>query len=288
MGNKQIIKIEKTVYPRINSVKKTSGKLRVAAYARVSKEKDNQVHSLFAQRQHYTDLINNNKEWEFAGLFADEGISGTSVRKHIAFQEMIEKAEHGKIDFIVTKSISRFARNTVDTLTAIRMLKSIGVGVWFEKENIDSLDAKGEFIITLMSSLAQEESRSISENCIWGQRKRFSDGKATVPFQRFMGNDIGPNGEFVVNVEQAKVVRAMFAMVVIGMPFGKIKKRLNQLVIKTPTGKEWGHSTVTSILKNEKYKGDALLQKTFTSDFLTKKKKKNEGELPQYYVENHH
>ena len=139
-----------------------------------------------------------------------------------------------------------------------------------------------------MSSLAQEESRSISENIVWEQRKRFADGRATAPFGRFMGYDMGKNGEFVVNEEQAKVVRAMFAMAVLGMPIGKIRKHLNQLGIKTPANKEWGYTTVASIIKNEKYKGDALLQKTFTSDFLTKSKQKNEGELPQYYVENHH
>lgn len=288
MANKEIIKIEPTLYPKIKSAVKKHGKLKVAAYARVSTEKDNQAHSLIAQKEHYTKIIQANDDWEFAGLFADEGISGTSFKKRVAFQEMIEKAKNGEVEYIITKAISRFARNTVDTLTTVRMLKSIGVGVWFEKEGIDTFDSKGEFVITLMSSLAQEESRSISENIVWGQRKRFADGKATAPFSRFLGYDMGKNGEFVVNEEQAKVVRAMFAMAVLGMPYGRIQQRLNQLGILTATGKKFGYSTVTSILKNEKYKGDALLQKTFTADFLTKRKKKNEGELPQYYVEGHH
>lgn len=277
MANKEIIKIEPTLYPKIKYGDKKRGKLKVAACARVSTEKDNQTHSLIAQKEHYTKVIQ-----------ANEGLSGTSFRKRVAFQEMIEKVKSGEVEYIITKSISRFARNTLDTLTTIRMLKSIGVGVWFEKEGIDTLDAKGEFVLTLMSSLTQEESRSISENIVWGQRKRFTDGKATAPFGRFMGYDMGPNGEFVVNEEQAKAIKAMFAMAVVGMPLGKIRKHLNQLGIKTPADKEWGYTTVASIIKNEKYKGDALLQKTFTSDFLTKSKKKNEGELPQHYVENHH
>lgn len=192
MANKEIIKIEPTLYPKIKSAHKKQGKLKVAAYARVSTEKDNQTHSLIAQKEHYTKVIQSNEDWEFAGLFADEGLSGTPFRKRVAFQEMIEKAKSGEVEYIITKSISRLTRNTVDTLTTIRMIKAIDVGVWFEKEGIDTLDAKGEFVITLMSSLAQEESRSISENCTWGQRKCFVDGKATVPFRRFMGYDMSP------------------------------------------------------------------------------------------------
>ena len=201
---------------------------------------------------------------------------------------MIEDALAGNIDLIITKSISRFARNTVDTLTVIRQLKKADVAVWFEKEDINTLDAKGEFLITLMSSLAQEESRSISENCTWGQRKRYADGKATVPFQRFLGYDRGPQGEFVVNEKEARIVRAIYGMAVLGFSVGKIKNKLNDLTIPSPAKKMWGIKTIYGILSNEKYKGDALLQKTFTVDYLTKKTKKNEGELPKYYVEDHH
>lgn len=289
MANKEIIKIEPTVYPKITSVINKRGKLKVAAYARVSTEKDNQTNSLIAQKEHYTKLIKDNEEWEFAGLFADEGISGTSFKKRVAFQEMIEKAKSGEVEYIITKSISRFARNTVDTLTTIRMLKSIGVGVWFEKEGLDTLDAKGEFVITLMSSLAQEESRSISENCTWGVRKQFAKGVARMPFSSVMGFKRGLNGEFLVDEKEAKVVRAMFAMAVIGMTQAEIKKKLNDLGITTAYGNKWNTtSTIKDMLTNEKYIGDALLQKTYTADFLTKQKKKNEGELPQYYIEGHH
>lgn len=289
MANKEIIKIEPTVYPKIKSVSKKQGKLKVAAYARVSTEKDNQTNSLIAQKEHYSKLIKDNEEWEFAGLFADEGISGTSFKKRVAFQEMIEKAKKGEVEYIITKSISRFARNTVDTLTTIRMLKSLGVGVWFEKEGVDTLDAKGEFVITLMSSLAQEESRSISENCMWGVRKQFAKGVARMPFSSVLGFKRGLNGEFLVDDKEAKIVRAMFAMAVIEMTQAEIKMKLNGLGITTAYGNKWNTtSTIKDMLTNEKYIGDALLQKTYTADFLTKQKKKNEDELPQYYVEGHH
>ncbi|GFH40273.1 recombinase family protein [Lactococcus insecticola] len=285
--HKEVVKIEGTDFPKL--ITKNQGRIRVAAYARVSTEKDAQQNSLKAQKSYYIDLIDNNPKWEFAGLYADEGISGTSFGRRTAFNAMIANAKAGFIDMIVTKSISRFARNTVDTLTIIRELKSIGVAVWFEKESIDTLDAKGEFIITLLSSLAQEESRSISENCTWGQRKRFSDGKATVPFARFIGYNRGRNGEFIVNEEQAVTVRAIYAMYIIGFPISAIKQKLEALRIPSPGDKEnWNIGNIQSILRNEKYKGDALLQKTYTVDFLTKRKKKNEGELPQYYVSEHH
>ncbi|ERK34949.1 hypothetical protein I131_13370 [Enterococcus faecium CRL1879] len=287
--NKEVIKINAHRYPKMKEVQQKTGKLRVAAYARVSTELDNQTHSLIAQKRYYSKLIKENEDWEFAGLFADEGLSGTSFNKRFAFLEMVEKAEQGEIDFIITKSISRFARNTVDTLTTTRKLKALGVGIWFEKENVNTLDSKGEFIITLMSSLAQEESRSISENVTWGQRKRFAYGKATMPFSRCMGYDRGPNGEFVVNQEQAKVVKAMFAMAILGMTTAEIKKKLNDLGIPTAQGNKWDvTSGIKNILLNEKYVGDALLQKSFTVDYLSKKKKKNEGELPKYYVRDHH
>lgn len=193
------------------------------------------------------------------------------------------------IDLIVTKSVSRFARNTVDSLTTVRNLKEKGVEIYFEKENIWTHDSKGELLITIMSSLAQEESRSISENCTWGQRKRFADGKVTVPFSRFLGYDRGDDGNLVINDEQAAVVRRIFGMFLQGVsPYG-IAERLTADGIPSPGGKgKWNPNAVRSILRNEKYKGDALLQKSYTVDFLTKKKKFNEGEIPQYYVENNH
>lgn len=202
---------------------------------------------------------------------------------------MLANCEAGKIDIILTKSVSRFARNTVDSLTTIRKLKEHGVECYFEKENIWTFDGKGELLITIMSSIAQEESRSISENCTWGQRKRFADGKVTVPFHRFLGDDRGPNGELIVNPKEAKTVQRIYRLFLHGLTYNGIAKQLTSDGIKTPGGKDnWSISTVKSILGNEKYKGDGLLQKTFTVDYLTKKTKVNEGEISQYYVEGDH
>jgi len=185
--------------------------LKVAAYARVSTDHEDQQTSLAAQTDYYWQMINSHPGWEMVKIYADEGISGLSAKSRPAFQEMMEACEKGEIDLILTKSISRFARNTVDSITAIRKLKERGIGVFFEKENIYSLDSKGEFILTLMSSLAQEESRSISENVTWGHRKRFADGKSSLAYSRFLGYDKGPNKyEMVVNEEQAVIVRRIF------------------------------------------------------------------------------
>ena len=193
------------------------------------------------------------------------------------------------MDLIVTKSISRFARNTVDSLTTVRKLKDAGVEVYFEKENIWTLDSKGELLITIMSSLAQEESRSISENVTWGQRKRFADGKVSIPYGQFLGYRKGKDGLPEIVSEQAEIVRSIYRMCIEGMSTNAIAKHLSQQGIPTPAGKQvWQRATVESILRNEKYKGAALLQKKFTVDFLQKKMKVNEGEVPQYYVEHSH
>jgi len=220
---------------------------------------------------------------------ADEGISATSTTKRSGFNKMVEDALAGRIDLIITKSVSRFARNTVDSLTTIRKLKEHKVECYFEKENIWTFDSKGELLITIMSSLAQEESRSISENCTWGMRKRFADGKVTVPFKRFLGYDRGEDGNLVINEEQAKIVRRIYGLFLQGRSPYQIAKLLTAEGVPTPGGKRvWGKAVVQSILTNEKYKGDALLQKVYTVDFLSKKKKINEGEVPQYYVEGNH
>lgn len=264
-------------------------KRRVAAYARVSTDSEEQSTSYEAQVDYYTKYIKSRNDWEFVKVYADEGITGTNTKDRVAFKEMVKDALDGKIDLIITKSVSRFARNTVDTLTTVRKLKEKHVEVWFEKENIQTLDSKGELLITIMSSLAQEESRSISENCTWGQRKRFSDGKVTVPFKRFLGYDRGEDGNLVLNPEEAKVIRLLYGLFLEGRSCYGVAKELTARGIKTPGGKDnWSAGTVLGILRNEKYKGDALLQKSFTVDFLTKKKKKNEGEIPQYYVKNNH
>lgn len=264
-------------------------KRRTAAYARVSTDSEEQLTSYTAQVDYYTNYIRGRDDWEFVGVYTDEGITGTNTKHREGFKRMVADALVGKIDLIVTKSVSRFARNTVDSLTTVRQLKKKGVEIYFEKENIWTLDSKGELLITIISSLAQEESRSISDNCTWGQRKRFADGKVTVPFNRFLGYDRGPDGNLVVNPEEAVTIRRIYSMFLQGMsPYG-IATKLTADGIKSPGGKEkWNAGAVHSILTNEKYKGDALLQKSYTVDFLTKKKKINEGEIPQYYVEGNH
>lgn len=264
-------------------------KRRVAAYARVSTDHEEQLTSYEAQVSYYTDYIKEHADWEFVKVYADEGLSGCSTAKREGFRQMVADALAGRLDLIITKSVSRFARNTVDSLSTIRELKEHNVECFFEKENIWTFDGRGELLISIMSSLAQEESRSISENVIWGQRKRMADGKPNVPFGRFLGYDKGPGGKLVVNEAEAEIVREIYSLFLTGLTPHTIAKRLTERGIKTPAGKDkWHSNTVKSILTNEKYKGDALLQKTYTSDFLTKKKKINHGEIPMYYVEGSH
>lgn len=283
-----------TVIPAVevfvpSNIENNSRLKRVAAYARVSTENEEQLSSYEAQVDHYTRYIKANAEWEFVEVYADEGISATSTKKRDGFNRMITDALEGKIDLIITKSVSRFARNTVDTLTTVRKLKDKGVEVYFEKENIYTLDSKGELLITIMSSLAQEESRSISENVTWGQRKRFADGKVSLPYKQFLGYEKGEDGLPKIVESEAETVRLIYKLFLEGKSTSWIAKYLTENKIPSPAGKyKWQETTVRSILKNEKYKGDAILQKSFTVDFLTKKKKINEGEIPQYYVENSH
>lgn len=264
-------------------------KRKVAAYARVSTDSDEQFTSYEAQIDYYTQYIKARDDWEFIQVYTDEGITGTSTKHREGFKQMVADALEGKIDLIVTKSVSRFARNTVDSLTTIRQLKDKGVECFFEKENIWTFDGKGELLITIMSSLAQEESRSISENCTWGQRKRMADGRVSVPFDHFLGYERGENGELVINEEQAKTVRLIYDLFLQGLTPHTIANRLTAMGILTPRRKaKWNQGTVRSILTNEKYKGDALMQKCYTADFLTKKQVPNNGVLPQYYVEGDH
>jgi len=286
---KKVIKIPARVNKFTATPIGTTKKRRVAAYARVSTDHEEQLNSYEAQVDYYTNYIKNREDWEFVSVYADEGITGTSIKKRAGFSKMVDDALAGHIDLIVTKSVSRFARNTVDSLTTIRKLKESGVEVYFEEQNIYTFDSSGELLITIMSSLAQEEARSISENTTWGQRKRFADGKVMVPFGRFLGYERGENGELVVNEEQAEVVRRIYGLFLQGRSPYSIAKQLTAEGVPTPGGKtNWCSATVRSILTNEKYKGDALLQKVFTTDFLTKKKKVNEGEVPQYYIEGNH
>lgn len=264
-------------------------KLRVAAYARVSTEQDEQQSSYAAQVDFYTRYIQSNPNWKFVSVFADEGITGTNTKKRDGFNLMIQKALNGEIDLILTKSISRFARNTVDTLQTVRELKAAGVEVIFEKENLHTFDPKCEVMLTIMSSLAQEESRSISENIRWSKQKNMRDGKVTMAYSHFLGYRKGEDGRPEIVEEEAEIVRQIYSMFLSGKTIRHIAEHLTRQGIPTPSGKvKWSVSTVKSILTNEKYKGDALLQKTYTVDYLTKEVRKNDGTMAQYLVENSH
>ena len=289
MAAKNVTVIPATISQRTRKTTEARTRRRVAGYARVSTDSDEQFTSYEAQVDYYTQFIKNNPEWEFVKVYTDEGISGTNTKKREGFNQMVTDAVSGKIDLIITKSVSRFARNTVDSLTTIRKLKEKGVEVFFEKENIWTFDSKGELLLTIMSSLAQEESRSISENITWGKRKQFADGKVSLPYKQFLGYRKGANGLPEIVPEEAEIVRLIYRMFMEGKSQSYIARYLMDNNIPSPSGKKtWQVSTVESILTNEKYKGDARLQKTFTTDYLTKKMKVNEGEVPQYYVENSH
>lgn len=264
-------------------------KRKVAGYARVSTDKDEQQNSYEAQVGYYTDYIKRNPEWEFVEVYTDSGITGTSTKNREGFKRMIADALDGKIDLILTKSVSRFARNTVDSLTTIRQLKEKGIEVYFEKENIWTLDSKGELLLTIMSSLAQEESRSISKNVTWGKRKSMADGKVTFAYGNFLGYDMGSDGNLFIVEEQAKIVHRIYDEFLAGKTTYTIAADLTADSIPTPMKKKnWQESTVRSILQNVKYKGDSILQRTYVADFLTKKVKVNHGELPQYYISKNH
>lgn len=289
MANKKITVIQPTKPLHSSDFQSYSKRRLVAAYARVSTDHEEQESSFEAQVSYYEQKIKANPAWQFVEVYSDEGITGTSMKKRDGFNRMIKDALAGKIDLILTKSVSRFARNTVDSLTTVRKLKDKGVEVFFEKENIYTLDSKGELLITIMSSLAQEEARSISENTAWGHRKRFADGKFSLAYSTFLGYDKGPDGELVINEEQAVIVRRIYDDYLAGLSPYTIAKRLTEDGIETPAHKTvWQASTVYSILKNEKYYGAAILQKCITTDFLSKKQIKNTGQLPQYYIANDH
>ncbi|MCL2512355.1 MAG: recombinase family protein [Oscillospiraceae bacterium] len=277
-----------TINYRNNNVA-AARKRRTAGYARVSTDKDEQESSFEAQVDYYTDYIKKRDDYEFIEIYTDEGLSATSTAKREGFKRMIADALDGRLDLIITKSVSRFARNTVDTLTTVRKLKEKGVEVYFQKENIYTMDSKGELLITIMSSLAQEESRSISENVTWGQRKRMADGKISLPYSQFLGYKKGKNDLPEIVEEEAVTVRFIYRLFLEGKTPHGIAARLTTESIPTPSGKErWLQGTVKSILSNEKYMGCALLQKGYTEDFLTKKRRKNNGEMPQFWVDNSH
>ena len=263
--------------------------LRVAAYCRVSTELEEQQNSYQVQIAYYTDLINKKKEWTLAGIFADEGISGTQTKKRTEFNRMIRMCRNKKIDLVITKSISRFARNTVDCIEYVRQLKDLGIGVIFEKENINTLTMTSEFMIALYGSFAQAESESISKNVSWGKEKAYREGKVQFQYKHLLGYKKGADGKPEIIPEEAETVKLIYTMFLDGHSMKNIALILHVKGIHTKTGStEWRTNTITRILQNEKYVGDALLQKTFTSDCITHKVVKNHGERPMYLVTNHH
>lgn len=264
--------------------------IRVAAYCRVSTGDESQQTSYTTQKAFYKDLITRKPGWIFAGIYADEAKSGTNREHREEFNRMIKDAMDGKLDYIVTKSISRFARNTIDSLTCTRELRKLKppVGIYFEKENIDTLDAKGELILTILSALAQDESRSISDNIRWSIQKKFQSGVSHINLKRMLGYELGANKQWVIVPEQAEIIRYIFDRFVKGQTANKIALELNQMEKFTVNGKKWSASSILIVLRNEKYVGDIEMQKTITKDFLTHRSSINKGEAPRYYVKNHH
>ncbi|RGK78572.1 recombinase family protein [Enterocloster bolteae] len=262
-------------------------KLRVAAYCRVSTELEQQQSSYDIQIEYYTRHIMQNPNWIFAGVFADDGRSATNTFRRDDFNQLMDQCLKGKVDMVITKSISRFARNTVDCISWVRKLKEKNVAVYFEKENLNTLDDSTEMILTILSSQAQEESRAISTNVKWGYARKFEKGESTR--QRSYGFRKAPTGEMCIVEEEAAVIRNMARWFLGGDSLERIKHRLEDAGIETTTGKKtWSTGTIYNILTNEKIMGDVLLQKTFTADYLTKRRVKNSGQQKQYYVKNHH
>lgn len=262
---------------------------RVAAYCRVSTEQEEQLGSFANQVAYYTEYIREKQEYQLAGIFADEGISGTGTRRRTGFRNMIAACEAGEVDLVITKSISRFARNTRDCLHYARHLKSLGIPVIFEKEGINTMDSSGELLFTILSSLAQEESRNISENTRWGIRSRFQQGIPHINTESFMGYDKDENGHLTVNQAQAEVVKRIFREFLEGWQPSEIARSLNQEKIPGVHGQaRWAAVSILRMLQNEKYKGDVHMQKYYVRDFLTKELGKNDGRLTSYYLENNH
>ena len=262
----------------------TEKKLRVAAYARVSTSSDEQLISLDAQKNHYEVLIRSHKDWEFAGLYFDEGISGTKMAKRDGLLALLDDCEKGLIDYIIVKSISRFSRNTVDSIETVRRLCDMGIYIFFEKENIDTGKMEGELLLSILSSLAESESHSISENEIWSIQKRFRNGTFKISYPPYGYDYI--DGDMVVNPEQSKVVKRIFDMVLSGSSTSQIAKALNAKGIPTRRGGSWTSTTINGMIRNEKYTGDVLFQKSYSDEQFTRHR--NNGERDQYFVANHH
>lgn len=262
---------------------------RVAAYCRVSTDKEEQEHSFETQKEMYTEMIMMKPNWQMAGIYADEGITGTIAKKRPGFMKMIDDCKKGKIDMIITKSVSRFSRNNLDCLLYMRELKELGIPIIFEKEGINTMQVSSELLITLFSGLSQAESESISMNVKIGIRQSLKNGNVRFSYNSFLGYRKGADGKPEIVPEEAEIIKRIYAEYLAGRSLKDIAAGLTSDKILTPQGKsKWYDKCVLSILRNEKYKGDALLQKTYIADCISKKCKKNNGELPMYYVENNH
>ena len=262
--------------------------LRTVAYCRVSKQDASQDHSIEAQIDYYRNYISKRIRWQYAGTYFDKA-SGLRNDKRQGFQAMLQACRNGEINQIITKSISRFGRNTVDVLKTLRELKGMNIGVYFEVENLDSLDSGQYLMIELIASIAQDESKNRSENIKWGMRHSMSRGNIILNDTNFLGYKKNPNGDLIIVEDEAETVRIIFSLFLQGYGYRKIKKHLEKHHIKTVTGKDiWSTSTIDRILSNEKYTGNVLLQKTYVEDYLSRKQIINDGKIGQYLIENNH
>ena len=275
----ELIKIEPAIFEQ--------RRLRVCAYARVSTDGLKQEDSLENQRITYEQIIKNNPDYDFVDVYTDQGISGTNENRP-EFQRMLNDCREGKIDLIITKSISRFARNTITVIKYARELKELGIGIIFEENNINTLSADGELMLTVLASFAQEESRSMSENNKWTIKKKFERGEGMINTTRFMGYDKDENGELIINEQEAKIVRRIYDMYISGMGCHRIAKKLNEEGIATVTGAQWYSGTIKEMLRNEKYKGDFHIQKYFTPETRMRRSVKNNGEVESIYISENH
>lgn len=275
--------------PSLAVDRKKYDQLRVAAYCRVSTDSEEQLTSYKMQKKVYTEMIQEKKEWCLAGIYADEGISGTRADKRTEFQRLMKDCKKGKIDYIITKSVSRFARNTAECIEFARQLKLMGIGIIFEEQNCDTLKCDSELILTIHAGFAQAESESMSRNITWSYRKRFENGQVTFNYKNMLGYQKGADGQPEIIPEEAETIRLIFDMFLAGYTTRQIADQLDSEGIPTKSGKQkWLHSTIINILRNERYTGDAILQKTYTIDPIQKIRRVNHGEVPMYLVENNH
>lgn len=285
---KKVFVIPATVSQEI-STRLSKPQLRVAAYCRVSTKQEEQLNSYETQRSYYTNKISSEPNWKMVGIYADKGITGTSTKKRDEFNRLMRHCREGRVDMIITKSISRFARNTVDCLVYTRKLKEMNVDVFFEEQGIHSTQNGAEFYITIYGSIAQSESENISANVIWGRTESARKGNVSFQYKRMLGYQKGADGNPEIIPEQAEIVRRIYQEFLDGASMNTIAKRLQEDGVETVTGTgEWNSGTIKSILTNEKYMGDAIINKTYTVDCISKIVKKNNGERPKFYVEDNH